>query len=315
MSKRHDLTGIPSQPCSPAGSRHPATPVGSDLGATSIEPAHRFQHEDTQVVVLGDGHFFRSSDVVAPDAAAARLTDVEERLGGLAGSVATCVNVPVLRRGDELIVVDVGGGGRFQPTEGRLLANVLAAGLDPLAVTRVVLTHAHPDHVWGTTHPNGRLRFPNAAYYVSEVEWDFWFRPDFASTMPAALLPYAAGAKHSFDAIRDRVVMLRPGHEVVPGLQALGTPGHTPGHLSFLLHGREPLIITGDALADEFVSIEHPASRFGNDTDADAAIRTRLRLLNYLATSRNKLLAAHFTYPGTGAVERSGNSFRFTAID
>jgi glyoxylase-like metal-dependent hydrolase (beta-lactamase superfamily II) len=213
-----------------------------------------------------------------------------------------------------VIVIDVGGGGRFRPTEGRLLANVFAAGLDPLAVTRVALTHAHPDHIWGTMHDDGRLRFPNATYYISAAEWDFWSRPDFSSAMPAALSPFAEGARRSFNAIRDRIVMLRPGSEVVPGLQAIGTPGHTPGHLSFVLDGREPLIITGDALKNELVSIEHPAWRFGNDMDADLAIRTRLRLLDYLATSRSTLLAAHFTYPGAGAVHRKGDGYRFTAV-
>jgi glyoxylase-like metal-dependent hydrolase (beta-lactamase superfamily II) len=160
----------------------------------------------------------------------------------------------------------------------------------------------------------GRLRFPNATYYVSAVEWDFWTRPDFASTMPAALLPLAKGAKRSFHAIRDRVVMLRPGSEVLPGLQALGTPGHTPGHLSCMLQGREPLVFAGDALTNELVSVEHPSWRFGNDTDTDAAIRTRLRLLDYLTTSHTMLLAAHFAHPGAGIVERHGSNYRFTAI-
>ena len=275
---------------------------------------YRASHGDCEVLVLSDGYFFLPSEVVLPDARPMQRKDIEERLGATGGCFATSVNVPVLIRGDEVIVFDVGGGGRFRPTEGRLFANVLAAGLDPLAITRVVLTHAHPDHIWGITHDDGGLRFPNATYYIAPAEWDFWTNPDFSSANPAALLPFAEGARRSFDAIRDQVVMLRPGSEVVTGLHAMQTPGHTPGHLSFVLDGREPLIITGDALTNELVSVEHPAWRFGNDTDADLAVRTRLRLLDYLASSRSKLLAAHFTYPGTGTVHRKGDGYRFTAL-
>jgi glyoxylase-like metal-dependent hydrolase (beta-lactamase superfamily II) len=285
--------------------------VQGDPEDRSVPETHRFQHENSEVFVLSDGQFLVPSEVLLPEATPMQRKEIEARLGATAGSVATCVNIPVLRRGDEVIIIDVGGGGRFRPTEGRLLANILASGLDPLAVTRVALTHAHPDHIWGTTHDDGRLRFPNATYYVSAAEWDFWSRPDFASAMPAALLPYAEGARRSFDAIQDRLVLLRPGSEIVTGFRAMGTPGHTPGHLSFILDGREPLIIAGDALTNEVVSIEHPAWRFGNDTDADMAIRTRLRLLDYLASSRSRVLAAHFTYPGTGAVERNGRGYRF----
>lgn len=274
---------------------------------------HRFVHGAAEVFVLSDGYFPLPAEVIAPEASPEQWTTIAARLGGAGRTIDVPVNVPVIRIGRELIVIDVGGGGRFQPTEGALFANFRAARLDPAAVTRVLLTHAHPDHLWGLSAPDGSLRFPNATYYISPVEWDFWMSPDFARTMPEVLHPFARGAQRDLSAIKDRVVMLRPGQEVVTGLQAVDTSGHTPGHLAFEFAGREALLFAGDAITNPVTSFEHPHWRFGNDTDPDAAIRTRSALLSRLARQSSLLLAAHLPYPGIGRVERNGAAFRLQA--
>jgi glyoxylase-like metal-dependent hydrolase (beta-lactamase superfamily II) len=187
-----------------------------------------------------------------------------------------------------------------------------AAGVDSSEITKVVFTHAHPDHIWGTLTEDGSLRFPNARFYIGAAEWSFWMDPDYRANMPDVLHAFAEGARRDLGAVRDRVVLLRPGDEVVPGIRALSTPCHTPGHLSFELDGDDGMIITADATTSEIVSIEHPDWLFGNDTIPSLAAETRLRLVDRTATDRIKLLGYHWTYPGVGFVERSGGSYRFT---
>ena len=49
-----------------------------------------------------------------------------------------------------------------------------AAGLDPLRVSAVVVTHFHVDHINGLTARDGTAVFPHAEIVVPEAEWAFW---------------------------------------------------------------------------------------------------------------------------------------------
>ena len=111
----------------------------------------------------------------------------------------------------------------------------------------------------------------------------------------------------------ERVVMMRPGGDVVTGLSVLDTAGHTPGHLSLELAGSEGLLITGDVVNNEIVSFEHPDWAFGFDTLPDLGITTRKRFLDRAATDRVGLLGYHWTYPGLGYAERRGGAYRFVS--
>lgn len=129
--------------------------------------------------------------------------------------------------------------------------------------------------------------------------------------MPDVLHPFAIGAQRDLSAVRERVVMLKPGDEVISGIAALDTAGHTPGHLSFEVAGGEGLIITADAATNHVISFEHPTWRFGYDMLPDVAIRNRSSLLDKAATDGLKLLGYHWAYPGVGYAERSGDAYRF----
>ena len=135
--------------------------------------------------------------------------------------------------------------------------------------------------------------------------------PDYLTNMPSALRNFARGARRDLGAIKERLVMLKPGDDVVSGIRALDTAGHTPGHLSFELAGGDGLIITADATTNEIVSFEHPEWAFGWDTVPDLAIKNRRPLLDRAATDRIKLLGYHWAYPGIGYAEHHANAFRF----
>jgi glyoxylase-like metal-dependent hydrolase (beta-lactamase superfamily II) len=278
--------------------------------SNAAQNPYHFVQGEFAITVVSDGFITVPIDIVAPEGSPTERAEVLRRTGcAKAGLVESKTNIPIIRKGNDLIIVDIGSGDKYQPSDGRLSGNLQAAGIDPGTITKVVFTHAHPDHVWGTLTADGSLRFPNATYFVGAAEWDYWMDPEYRVNMPAELHAFAESAQRDLRAVRDRVVMLKPGDDIVTGLRAVDTAGHTPGHLSLELAGGEGLIITADAATNEIASFRHPGARFGYDTIPDLAIRNRAQLIERAATERTKLLGYHWTYPGVGFAERKGNAF------
>lgn len=220
-------------------------------------------------------------------------------------------NVTLVRSGNRLAIFDVGAGPNFMPTAGKLAQGLADAGINPADVTDVVFTHAHPDHLWGLTDDFDELVFANAAYHMGREEWDFWSSPDAMGRVPADRQSFVVGAQNRFAVLEGMVNFLNDGDEVLQGVEAVATPGHTPGHLSFMVHGHEPVAIVGDAISNAALSFAHPDWATGSDQDQELGIETRLRLLDRLAFDKARAIGYHFPHPGAGYVERSGGAFLY----
>ncbi|MDI7864768.1 MBL fold metallo-hydrolase [Rhizobiaceae bacterium n13] len=293
---------------------------GAALGLLPLLPkgtfaaeTYRFNHGDFDLTVLSDGFLTLPAEILLPDATAEERFPILKRLGGDAKSAPVQVNIPLIRKGNELILVDIGSGGNFQESAGKLATNLKASGVDPASITKVVFTHAHPDHSGATVAPDGKLLYPNAEYLVSEAEWAFWTDADFDKKQPEALHGFAQGAKRDLFAVKDRMRLVSPGDEIVAGMRVLDTRGHTPGHISLHLDGGDGLIITGDAATSNVIFFEHPDWHFGFDTEAEIALKNRKALIEQAATDKVKMLGYHWAYPGVGFAERKDNAYVFVA--
>jgi glyoxylase-like metal-dependent hydrolase (beta-lactamase superfamily II) len=262
--------------------------------------------------VLSDGAFDLPLTVVSPDAKPEDLA----ALMGLAADAQTA-NVelsPVLiSAGEDRILFDTGTGGMFGPTAGSLTDSLKAAGLAPDQITRIIFTHAHPDHIWGTIAADGTAVFPNASYHLSEAELAFWTKPDLATTMPADMTDMINGTQRQLTAMREKIVTFAPGSEVVPGVLAIDTAGHTPGHVSFELAGGDGLILTGDAITVPSVFFANPEWKFGFDADGALAGTNRRKLLDMAAAGKKQLLGYHWPFPGLGRAEAKDGAFVYVA--
>ncbi|NKJ03834.1 MBL fold metallo-hydrolase [Rhizobium sp. SG741] len=272
---------------------------------------HTLRHGQFDITVLSDGYITLPWDILMPDASPDERGTILGRLGGDADSAPLQTNVPLIRHGVDVMLVDTGAGSNFQPSDGRLAENLASIGVDFESVTKVIFTHAHPDHSGGTTRPNGSLMFPNAHYYVSEAEWSFWTNSDYETAMPKPLHEFARGAQRDLFAVKDRLTLVKPGDEIVPGMSVVSTRGHTPGHISLELAGDGNLLISGDVVPNNVVSFENPKWHFGFDTEPEIALKNRASLLDKAANEKLRILGYHWNYPGVGYVERAGTAFRF----
>jgi len=223
------------------------------------------------------------------------------------------VNVMAVNTGDRLVLIDAGSRGKMMPSANRLLDNLAAAGIPREAVDTVLITHEHPDHLWGVTDPSDvEPTFPNAEYVISEGEWNFWAKPDHPLASHEIWGDVYRQNRKTIAVVKDRVRTAKAGEEVVSGIATVSTPGHTPGHLSVhLASNGEEILCTGDVVGNRVVAFRHPDWRGGFDLDLDQGAKTRRAFLERCASEKVLVASYHLPFPGLGHVARDGTAFRW----
>ncbi len=133
------------------------------------------------------------------------------------------------------------------PTTGKLIPNLRAEGITPEEIDFVILSHVHPDHAGGNLDEDGKLAFPNAQFVMWQKEWTFWTNdPDLSGFKIAQfVLLLIDCANRNIPPIQDRLTLIEREEEIVPGIHAMFTPGHTPGHMALIISsGEEKLLYT-----------------------------------------------------------------------
>ena len=225
-------------------------------------------------------------------------------------------NALVINTGRHLVLFDTGMGDSmgadsqmFGPTTGRLLRNLRQAGIDPAQIDMVILSHAHCDHCWALVDAQGNRNFPNAQVAISEEDLKYWTDENNIRG-PAFMGPFIRGATKNLNAYRDRMMLVRDGQEVVPGITAISAPGHTIGHTIYAIaSGPRVMVYTGDLAHHHVLLLRRPLLEFAFDTDPKQSAQTRARLLERFATDQPSLLSYHFPWPGLGNVIRDGQGY------
>jgi glyoxylase-like metal-dependent hydrolase (beta-lactamase superfamily II) len=267
-----------------------------------------------RIDTLSDGNLVLPADFILAGMPQDEMAALMARHGLPAGALTAPCNVTLLRDDDRTVLFDVGAGPDFQPTAGKILQAMDALGLTVEDVTHVVFTHGHPDHLWGLLDDFDEPMFPNAEHMMGQVEFDYWRDPDTVNTIGAARTTFAAGAARRLEVIAETIRLVQDGEEILPGVAARLTAGHTPGHMAYEVRsGSDGVMIVGDAIGNHHIAFDQPDWPTGSDQDAPRAAQTRLALMDQLANDRMALIGFHLPDGGIGRAERAGSAYRFTA--
>jgi glyoxylase-like metal-dependent hydrolase (beta-lactamase superfamily II) len=270
---------------------------------------------DFTITSLSDGHLSLPAAFAATNASPDERAAALAKAGQTGDMVSSPLNVTLITTPSEKILVDTGSGSRFVNTAGELAGALDALGVAPDEITKVVYTHAHPDHCWGTLDDFDELTFSSAEHIINEAEYNYWMSPKALSDMPEERKAFAAGAKRQLLAAKDQIKTVKPGADIVTGVRVLDTAGHTPGHISLEVGtGNDRILVVGDALTHPVIAFEHPDWVPGGDQDGTKAAAMRKSLLGKLASEGQRIIGYHLPTPGFGRCVKRGTGFAFEAV-
>lgn len=231
--------------------------------------------------------------------------------------VETSVNGFLINTGERLVLVDTGAGNLFGPTLGKLMGNLKASGYLPEQVDEVYITHLHPDHVGGLVI-DGQRAFPNAVVRVEQEDADYWLSADNLAQAPEESKGFFQGAQ----------AMLKPyieagkfkpfsgDTELAPGISAVVTHAHTPGHSIFTVTSKDQrLTLLGDLVHVRAVQFDHPKVAISFDSDSKNAIKQRNKTFTRVARRGDMTAAAHLSFPGLGHIRKTSVGYEWLPLN
>jgi glyoxylase-like metal-dependent hydrolase (beta-lactamase superfamily II) len=213
--------------------------------------------------------------------------------------------------GDRVTLVDLGLGNNdmLGASGGAMLDNLRAWGHGPEDVTDVIFTHLHLDHI-GWASVDGEVVFPNATYRCDYADWDFWVR-----NPPTRRNP---GMEHLIKLQKD---LMEPAESrletwdhdgpVLPGIDILRIPGHTPGSsIVVVSDGGKRAMMIGDVVHCAVELTEDEWDGYA-DVDPEAAKAARNAWVREMEGLDVPVAAAHFGALQFGRILPGNQARRF----
>jgi len=295
-----------------AGTAAPPVHAGAPLVKTSAPGFYRMMLGDFEVTALSDGTVDLPVDKLLTNTRPGKVTTALNQ-SFLKAPVETSVNAYLINTGDKLVLVDTGAAGLFGPTLGKLVGNLKAAGYQPEQVDAVVITHMHADHVGGLMAGEQRV-FPNATVHADQHDADHWLSQANMDKAPADAKGFFQGAMASINpyVAAGKFKPFNGDTELVPGIKAVASRGHTPGHSTYVVESKgQKLVLWGDLMHVAAVQFANPAVTIAFDTDSKAAAAQRQKAYADAAKNGYWVAASHLSFPGIGHLRREGKGYRF----
>ncbi len=278
--------------------------------------AYRLRVGDFQVTSLSDGTVPQDLHKLLKGTTSAEVDGLLDR-SFLENPVEASINAFLIDIGSRRVLVDTGAGGFFGPGfGGKLLTSLAAAGYQPQQIDDILITHIHTDHSGGLVQGD-RLVFPNATIHVGKPDLDFFLNPANAASSGYDQKYFDEAAKALGPYLRAGKVKTFEGRtQLFPGITAVPTPGHTPGHSFYLIesHGQQ-LELLGDIVHVASVQFPDPQITIVYDLDSVAAAAQRKTQFARLASERRLVAAAHLPFPGIGHIRVEGGGYAWVPVD
>jgi len=301
-----------------------AAPARAAMPPTGKQAAgwYRYKIGSFEVTVATDGiaRFKMAEDHVINiklDAVNAALAEVfmEKDI------MTTPYNPVAVNTGSNLLVIDTGTGEanykKSNGVGGQFITNLAASGIDRSAVDTVIISHYHGDHINGLLMADNSLTYPNAEILVPAAEHKYWMDDGEMSRASAGrIATNFKNIRRVFNAdVMKRVRTYEWGKEVVPGITAHGTPGHTPGHTSYVIaSGSEQVYLQSDVTHVPFLFVRHPDWHAFYDQDGAMAEATRRKVYDMLAAEKLRVQGFHYPFPSLAHVEKDGSGYRYIPV-
>lgn len=292
---------------------------GLDGTLEFLPPAHAQSDKGFATFKVGDIEVIQMYDGVwqkAHDPGFVKNASLDDVKGALKAGGLTDEHVPIpftvtaIRSGGQLVLFDAGTGAQVAPTAGLITKNEVmkAAGINPADVKTIVVTHFHLDHIFGLmAKDTNEPIFPNAEIVVPATEYNFW-------TSPAATDGYAKRIQAVFPTWKN-IRQFEGDKEVVPGVRAIATPGHTPGHTSYTLgSGSGQLIVLADVANIPALFVKNPGWHVVFDADAALAEANRRKMFDRVIADKAVITGYHYGMPGAGTIAKDGNGYVFVPV-
>lgn len=292
----------------------------SQSARSSNAKFYRFKLGDFQMTSIEDGVFVNMpAKAFAGNASPAQLSEVLQQ-GSQSETLNINCNILLVDTGTQKVLIDAGSGFLTEPTAGKLIGYLQTLQIQPTDIDAIIITHAHVDHVGGLLDSTGAIAFPQARYFISKIEYDFWMSPEVS--LPNVRVDektkeqFISIAKKCLGAIQDKVTRFEEEAEILPGFYAIPAPGHTPGQVAIrIVSGNDSMVHTADVVHTHKINLWHPDWQPIFDASPDQAATTRQEILSAIASERRLMYAYHFPFPGIGYLRsRSGGGFEWEPI-
>ncbi len=221
----------------------------------------------------------------------------------------------VVKSGGKTILIDAGTGGQLAPTAGLATAGMKAAGISPGDIDTVLISHFHPDHIFGLMEKETNAQiYPDAEILVGETEYNFWTEPGLIEKLPEGRRGLAQRIQATFPEWKN-VNRYQGGQEVAPGITSMDTFGHTAGHTAFIVSsGDDQTMLLGDLMNLPALFLSNLDWQFAFDSDKDMATATRKAVVAQAVADNINIAGYHFGFPNSGKIEKDGNGYVFNPV-
>jgi len=280
---------------------------------------HKFKVGDVEVIQLYDGAAPPApiDPAFVPGRTAEEISAALKK-GGFAGDTRpNFFTVTVIKSKGKYIMFDSSTGGQVGgPQAGQMMAkNMYKAGIEPRMISTIIVTHFHPDHIFGmiSKETNSQV-FPDAEILVPAAEYNFWTSPETVGKLPDAQKGLATRIQATFPKWKN-IRPVEADKEVAPGIKSVATYGHTPGHTSYIIgSGSKQLMVLGDVTNIPAINVANPDWSIGFDMNQAMAAATRRKVFDQAIADKVIMTGYHWGMPGAGTVAKDGNGYAFVPV-